>query len=83
MNGKRYASAMLLLAAVAAAVLAPPKAPASHAATSAQATAMVRIISGVELRLDGRNNSSDIPAPRDTVLTSGGVQQPAKLIEFR
>jgi hypothetical protein len=82
MNRKRYASVMLLLAAAVAAVSAPPNAPSPHVAASAQATAMVRIISGVELRLDGRN-SSDVPAPRNTVFTTGGVQQPAKLIEFQ
>lgn len=74
---------MLVFAAAAIALSAQPNAPATHATATAQATATVRVISGVRLRLDGQNNSSDVPPPRNTIFTSGGVQQPARLIEFQ
>jgi len=72
---------MLLLAAAAIAA-STPQGP-SPTSAAVQATATVRVISGIRLRLGGENNSSDIPAARDTVFNTGNVQQPAKLIEFQ
>jgi hypothetical protein len=74
---------MLLFAAAIIAASSPPEAPRPRTGITVQATAMVRIITGVEVRLDGRNNGSDIPAPRSTFFTSGGIAQPARLIEFQ
>jgi hypothetical protein len=74
---------MVLSAAIALAASMPPAARAEHASATAQATATVRIISAVRLHLDGLDNGSDIPPARETVFTSGGVQQPARLIEFQ
>jgi hypothetical protein len=81
-DGKRYA-AVMLLAAVIAAVAASPNAPVEHHGPVAQAVAMVRVISGTNLRLDGTGNGSDVPAPRLTVYSVNGTELPAKLIEFQ
>ena len=73
---------MLLFAAAAIAVSVSPTPPATSAGATVQAMATVRVISGVQLRL-GEQNSSDVPAARDTVFNTGNIQQPAKLIEFQ
>jgi hypothetical protein len=83
MNGRRYAFMMLLFAVAVITVSAQPDVPRTHVSATAQATAMVRVISGVRVRLDGQYNGNDIPQPRDAVFTSGGVQQPARFIEFQ
>ena len=83
MNGKRYAADMLLAAAAILAASVPPALPPEHRGPVVQALAMVRVISGVQLHLDGTKNSSDVPPSRETVLTSGGVERPATLIEFQ
>jgi len=70
---------MLLLAATVL-VVSPPSRPA---AAVAQATATIRVISAVRLKLDGSPNA-DGPAARPTVLRfADGSHQPAKLIEFQ
>jgi len=70
---------MLLLAAVAL-VAAPPSRSVSAVA---QATASVRVIAAVRLKLDGSPNS-DAPPPRKAQLRSAdGSRQPVKLIEFQ
>jgi hypothetical protein len=72
---------MVLLAA-AAAVLSQAELPRMPTATSAQARAMVRIVSGVRLRFDQRANDG-APQLRETVIrTQDARLQPAKLIEF-
>ena len=48
-----------------------------------QAIATVRIVSGVRLNLDGRDNAAGIPAPRDAVIQANGTDQPARLSEFQ
>jgi hypothetical protein len=73
---------MLLAAAIVTA--SPPSiAPAEHRGVVIQAVAMVRVISGIRLNLDGTNNGSAAPLPREAILTSGGVKLRAKLIEFQ
>lgn len=72
---------MFLLAAVA--VAATPSigsAPAPRAVV--QATATVRIISGVRLRLDSAVNANAPMAHDSVVTTTDGVQHNARLIEF-
>jgi hypothetical protein len=70
---------MLLLVATALAA-SPPSRPASAVV---QATATVRVIAAVRLRLDG-SSSSDAPPPRPATLRAAdGTTQPAKLIEFQ
>ena len=83
MNGKRYAAVMLLAAAAILAAITQQNTQPEHRGTTVQALAMVRVISGARLSLDGASNGSDVPPPRETNLTTGGVKQPAKLIEFQ
>ena len=71
---------MLALAALAMVASALQPEPASTG-PSVEARATVRIVSGVRLKLDGSANA-DAPAPRDTMVQSSGVSQPARLIEF-
>ena len=66
-------------AAIAASTPAPPSVPAPVAV---QATATVRIISGIRLKLYLPTNTNAPPA-HDGTVTTGGVQQPARLIEFQ
>ena len=56
---------------------------ASHPpAVVVQATATVRIISGVRLRLDSAINA-DAPSAHDATVTTDGSAHPARLIEFQ
>ena len=73
---------MVLLAAVIAAA-APAVSSAPSSAVAVQATATVRIISGVRLRLDSPNNNDAPPAHDSVVTTSDGTAHPARLIEFQ
>jgi len=70
---------MFLLAAAALAASAPQEAPRHSAVV--QATATVRVISGVRLRLDGQVNA-DAPPARDSIIHTEGVAHSARLIEF-
>jgi hypothetical protein len=71
---------MLLLAA-AAAIAAPQPSNRRPAPVVAQATATVRIVSGVRLKLDSPTNAGAPPAHDSKVMTEHG-KQPARLIEF-
>ena len=69
----------LIAAAVLATAPTPPQAPS----VTVQATATIRIIASVRLKLDGSNNEG-APPPRNAVLRfADGTNQPAKLIEFQ
>jgi len=72
---------MLLLAAVPLAASAPQDAPRHSTGAVAQATATVRVISGVRVQLDGQP-SPDAPIARDTVVHTDGAVRTVKLIEF-
>ena len=73
---------MLLLAAAAAVALSPAQPPSRPVGATAQAQAIIRIVSGVRLRFDQPANEG-APAARDTfVRTADALPQPAKLIEF-
>ena len=76
----RYAATAMLFVAAAIAASAP-HAPQRPAAPVVQATATVRILSGVRLHL-GEHRGRDGFIARDAVFRSGGSSQPAKLIEF-
>jgi hypothetical protein len=70
---------MLFLAAAALAITSPPP-PVSAVA---QATATIRVITGVTLKLDGSPNPN-APSARDSLVKSAdGTRRPAKLIEFQ
>jgi hypothetical protein len=73
---------MLVLAALAATVAhAPVNDERPRARVSVEATATVRIISGVHLKLDSTTNK-DAPPARDSVVTADGTPRKARLIEF-
>lgn len=72
---------MLLLAAAIAATAPTNSAPAPPT-LAVQATATVRIMSGVRLKLDSPTNSGAPPAHDSKVVTNGS-SQPARLIEFQ
>ena len=70
---------MVLLAAAALATASPPPAPSA----TVQATATIRVVTAVRLKLDAPDNPG-APAAHDAVLRLGdGTSQPAKLIEFQ
>ena len=72
---------MFWLAAVAA-IAAPTPSTSAPPPGVAQAKATVTIISGVRLKLDSTTNTDAQPA-HDSVVTTNGTQQPARLIEFQ
>lgn len=69
---------LLIIATIAASA---PQLPHRPSAPAVQATATVRILSGVRLHL-GEHRGRDGFIARDAVLRTGGSSQPAKLIEF-
>ena len=77
----RYGSAMLWLATAALAASAPQGATTSAVSASAQARAMVRVVSGVTLRLTGEP-SAGAPRPRTAIVRTDGQPKRVRLIEF-
>jgi len=73
---------MVVLVAAAVASAAPQAPPGVPVGASAQARATIRIISGVRLHF-GDEHAPEGLLPRDTIIRSAGVDQPAKLIEFQ
>jgi len=71
---------MFLLVAAAVASSAPANSSTAPAVVR-QATATVRIVSGVKLTLDAPTNDGAPPA-RDSKITVNGTRQSARLIEF-
>ena len=69
------------LAAAAANASATPPEMAARPVVVAHATASVRIVSGVRLKLDSETNPDAPPARVSKVLVNG-EERPAKLIEF-
>ena len=74
---------MSLMLLFAAAILAADPPPPRQASAVAQATATVRVIRAVTLKLDGSAND-EAPAPRNALIASAdGTHRPIKLIEFQ
>ncbi len=71
---------MVLFAAAALATSLPP-APAVTAI--AQATATIRIVAAVRLKLDAPDNPGAPPSRDCAIRLPDGTSQPAKLIEFQ
>jgi hypothetical protein len=70
---------MVILAAAALATLPPTP----RASVVAQATATIRVVAAVRIKLDGSTNPGAPPA-RDSAIRAGdGSTMPAKLIEFQ
>jgi hypothetical protein len=78
----RYASAMLFLTALAAAVSAPPPASFTRVGATVQARAFVRIISAVTVRLGEGPLHGHAPMAQNTKVRADGGIRPARLIEF-
>lgn len=72
---------MLWLIALAGAANSAPAPSSKPAPVVAQASASVRIISGVRLSFDSPTNDG-APRMREGTVTVSGRQQPARLIEF-
>lgn len=72
---------MLLFAAAAIAAL-PPPAGSRTATPVVQATATVRILSGVRLNLEKGQKAGDGFVAREIYVRTAGSSQPARLIEF-
>ena len=59
------------------------KAPEPRVSAVVQATATIRVIAGVSVKLDGSKNQ-DAPPAHDSIINAGnGARRPAKLIEFQ
>ena len=75
---------MFLIAAAAIASSIPQAPPAMvNAEASVQATATIRVISGVRVSFGTAQSGTDVPQPRQTLVKTGDSQQPATLIEFQ
>jgi hypothetical protein len=72
-------SAMIFLVAAALAVDVPPM----RVTATVQATATIRVLQAVRLKLDGSTNEG-APPPRATVIAAAdGTQSAAKVIDFQ
>jgi hypothetical protein len=71
----------MLVIAAAVAVSVPSTSPTIRA--SVQATATIRVISGVRLSFGAGLSDADVPRVRDTLVKTGDTSQPAKLVEFQ
>jgi hypothetical protein len=66
-----------------AAALATASTPAQAPSISAQATATIRVIAAVRLRLDGSTNTGAPPVRNAVLRLADGTSRPARLIEFQ
>lgn len=71
---------MLLIAAAALSASSPPPRPAGPIA---EAIATVRILTAVQLKLDGSANAGMPPVRVSQLRSADGTTQQAKLIEFQ
>jgi hypothetical protein len=70
---------MVILAAAALATFPP----VPRVSATAQATATIRVIAAVRLKLDGSPNADAPPARDSLVRLNDGSTRPAQLIEFQ
>lgn len=75
--------AMLLLATAAILASTPQNPPTGGVRPAVQATATVRIITGVSVRLGQGALSGEAPRPHITIATADGTPKRANLIEFQ
>jgi len=71
----------MFLLATAAAIVANAHVNSAPPPAVAQATATVRIVSGVQLKLDSVENA-DAPRAHDSIVSADGTPHHARLIEF-
>jgi len=81
--GKRYATAMLFIAAAAALASTPLSASSTGIRATVQARAIIRIISGATVRLGEGALIGEAPKPQLTIAHADGGVKPANLIEFQ
>ena len=74
---------MIFLATAALATTSPPDSQASRSAVTVSATATIRVVSGVTLKLGEANNPGAPPTQDSTIHSADGASLPAKLIEFQ
>lgn len=74
---------MILLATATLATTSPPVSQPSRSAVTASATATIRVVSGVTLKLGEENNPGAPPTQDAVVRSADGTTIPAKLIEFQ
>ena len=80
---ERYAWAMLVLAAFAAAVSTPPSDSFTRVGATVEARAFVRIVPAVTLRLGEGPLHGQAPLAQNTKVHADGRARPARLIEFQ
>jgi hypothetical protein len=71
----------MMLWFTAAAIVAASPAPPAQTPVVVTATATVRIVSGVRLKLDSTKNAG-APTAHRTSVAADGIRRPAQLIEF-
>jgi hypothetical protein len=74
---------MIFLVTAALATTTPPDSRPSRSAVTVSATATIRIVSGVTLKLGEANNPGAPPTQDAVVHLADGTTIPAKLIEFQ
>ena len=74
---------MIFLATAALATTSPPDSQPRRSAVTVSATATIRVISGVTLKLGEAKNPGAPPTQDSTVHSADGTSRPAKLIEFQ
>jgi hypothetical protein len=74
---------MMWIAAAAALAATPAQPSEWRASATVQATATIRIISGVVLKFDAPENAGAPAAHDSKVTTEEGLVRPARLIEFQ
>jgi len=74
---------MIILAAAAFSTSSPQPAAPSRTAVTVQATATIRIVSGIVLKLDAPTNPGAPPSRNSVIHAADGSTAPAKLIEFQ
>ena len=74
----------MFLAAVAAIAASTTGSPPPSPSVSVQATAVIRVISGVQLHFGAPPKpGADVPPARETKVKIGDTEQPARLTEFQ
>ena len=74
---------MIILAAAATVALTTSQPSSPGVSATAQATATIRVVTAVRLRLDGTDNPGAPPFRKAVLQSSDGSTQEAKLIEFQ
>ena len=74
---------MLTIATALAMTASPPTQPFLQPGVTAQARAIVRIVSAVSVRLGEGSVGGEGPPAQHTVVHTDGLKRPARLVEFQ